>query len=392
MLKLAIVSTHPIQYYAPVFQSLARAGEVLPRVFYTWSQAEAGAQFDPGFGRVVQWDVPLLEGYEYEFVPNVAREPGTERFLGLQNPTLNARIEAWGADAVLVYAWNSHSHLAALRHFKGRIPVFFRGDSTLLDAVSGMRRLARRAFLHWVYRHVDVALAVGENNRDYFAWCGLAPSSIRIVPHTIDAPRFQRDGDAREAAATTWRQSLGIPDDDVVLLFAAKLVPKKAPLLLLEAFKRLHGRAHLVIAGSGEQEDALRAAATVPRVHFLPFQNQDAMPTLYRLGDLLVLPSLYQETWGLALNEAMACNRAVLASDRVGAARDVIAEGATGWTVPAGDVAALAAALERAVAAGRGRLRQMGEAGGRRADRWSTAAAAAGIAAAVSHGCHAPDG
>lgn len=392
MLKLAIVSTHPIQYYAPVFQSLARSAEVLPRVFYTWSQAAAGAQFDPGFGRVVQWDVPLLDGYEHEFVPNVARHPGTEHFLGLQNPTLNARIEAWGADAVLVYAWNSHSHLAALRHFKGRLPVLFRGDSTLLDDVSGMRRLARRAFLRWVYRHVDLALAVGENNREYFAWCGLAPGQISIVPHSIDAPRFQRDAEAREAAAKAWRQSLGIAEGEVVLLFAAKLVPKKAPLLLLEAFKRLRGRAHLVLAGSGELEVALRVAATVPNVHFLPFQNQDAMPTLYRLGDLLVLPSLYQETWGLALNEALACDRAVLASDRVGAARDVIEEGVTGWTVPAGDVAALAAALERAVASGRDRLRQMGEAGGQRADRWSTVAAATGIAAAVSHACHAPDG
>src|SRR5437868_4078106 len=127
-LPLAIVSTHPIQYYAPIFQTLAQSGTVRPRVFFTWSQTQAGAVADPGFGRVVRWDIPLLDGYEFEFVPNVANRPGTERFWGLRNPGLVGAIENWGARAVLVFGWNSHAHLGAMRYFKGRVPVLFRGD------------------------------------------------------------------------------------------------------------------------------------------------------------------------------------------------------------------------------------------------------------------------
>src|SRR6185437_5176999 len=122
-LQLAIVSTHPIQYYAPIFQTLARSTTLAPRVFYTWSQTSSAAVADTGFDRAITWDIPLLEGYEHEFVPNLAARPGTDHFDGLRNPGLIPAIESWGAEAVLVFGWNLHSHLRALRHFKGRIPV-----------------------------------------------------------------------------------------------------------------------------------------------------------------------------------------------------------------------------------------------------------------------------
>ena len=131
--KLAVVSTHPIQYYSPVFRALARLQSIDLRVFYTWSQAADKKLFDVGFGTTLEWDIPLQDGYAHQFVLNVAERFEPEEFRGLQNPSLIAEIEAWGAEALLVYGWCHQSHLQALRHFKGRIPVLFRGDSTLLD-------------------------------------------------------------------------------------------------------------------------------------------------------------------------------------------------------------------------------------------------------------------
>src|SRR5258708_23672139 len=114
IVRLAIISTHPIQYYAPIFQALARSTIVQPRVFFTWSQTAGAGVADSGFGRTIKWDIPLLNGYEFEFVPNTAKRPGTEHFRGLRNPGLNRAIEAWRADAVLVFGWNSQAHLGAL--------------------------------------------------------------------------------------------------------------------------------------------------------------------------------------------------------------------------------------------------------------------------------------
>jgi glycosyltransferase involved in cell wall biosynthesis len=383
--RLAIISTHPIQYYAPVFQALARSNAVRPRVFFTWSQTALESVVDPGFGRAVTWDIPLLEGYESEFVPNIARRPGTHHFQGVRNPGLTRAIENWGAEAVLVFGWNLHSHLSALRYFKKRIPVFFRGDSTLLDPRPALKAAARRVLLSWIYRQVDVAIAVGSNNRDYYRWCGIPQERIAFAPHAIDTRRFSDPQGTGAERAAQWRHELGIPAAARVIVFAGKLQAKKDPLLLLEAFSRCNAPAHLVFVGNGELEETLRTRARGRSdVHFLPFQNQRAMPAVYRLGDVFALPSRGPgETWGLALNEAMASRRPVIASNKVGGARDLITEGVNGWVFQSGDLGQLAAVVRTALTCDAITLGAMGLAAERESARWSADAAAAGIEDAV---------
>ncbi len=131
-MKLAIVTTHPIQYYAPLFKMLHERGVVQIKVFYTWSQSQQGSKFDPGFGKNIEWDIPLLAGYNYTFVDNISSRPGTHHFKGIVNPTLNDEIEQWKPDVLLVMGWSFHSHLKSIRYFYKKIPVLFRGDSTLL--------------------------------------------------------------------------------------------------------------------------------------------------------------------------------------------------------------------------------------------------------------------
>ena len=383
--RLAIVCTHPIQYNAPLFRALTRSGEIDLRVFFTWSQAASKTLYDPGFGMEVQWDIPLLEGYAYQFVRNVAKHPGLDHFRGLNTPTLAPEIEAWSADAVLIYTWSSLSHLQALRHFKGRLPVLFRGDSTLLDRRTWWRALLRRAILRWVYSHVDVAIAVGSNNRDYFTWCGLPARRVAFAPHSVDTIRFGEDLEAHLGLAARWRQELGISPQAIVVLFAGKLQRKKNPILLLDAFRALKGDAHLVFVGSGELENEVKdRAASCVNVHFMPFQNQRAMPAVYRLGNIFVLPSQGpDETWGLALNEAMACGRAVIASSKVGGARDLIQPGENGWIFESGNQNALEAILRRALEAGVSGLHAMGGAALASSVHWSTQESAHRIVEAV---------
>lgn len=383
--RLAIVSTHPIQYYAPQFRALARMPGLETKVFFTLSQSAQGPVMDTGFGRAVEWDIPLLEGYEHEFVPNVASPATTARFRGLRNPDLTPAIERWDPDAVLIFGWNSQSHLNALRTFKGWLPVLFRGDSTLLDDRPGWRRIARRFVLSWVYRHVDLAIAVGSNNRDYYRWCGVPDGRIAFAPHAVDTARFADASGASEARAAQWRAELGIRDDEPTVVFAGKLTSKKDPLLLLEAFRHCGVRGHLVFAGNGALEEELRRrAADRADVHFLPFQNQSAMPAVYRLGSVFALPSRGPgETWGLALNEAMACGRPVIASSKVGSARDLVKEGINGWTFESGDVAALTRVLREALSCDVCTLRQMGANARQESAKGSIEAAAEGIARAV---------
>ncbi len=334
MKRLAIVTTHPIQYYAPLFRLLSEREKVGVRVFYTWEKE--AASFDKDFGKEVRWDIPLLEGYDFRFVPNNGNYG--KGFFDVKNPTLIKEIEEWKADAVLFFGWNYYSHLTALRHFSGRVQVLFRGDSTLLGEKPGLKRIARRAFLRRVYRYVDTAFYVGSYNKAYFRAHGLREEQLVFAPHAIDNDRFFDASGKYEQEARDSKKQIGVGDDDKVLLYVGKFQETKDPFLLLNAFSEIHDpRWRLLFVGNGELESSLKEkAAADPRILFLPFQNQSRMPVIYRLGDLFCLPSK-GETWGLAVNEAMACGRPLLLSDRCGCSPDLVVDNSNGLTFASGD-------------------------------------------------------
>jgi glycosyltransferase involved in cell wall biosynthesis len=124
-------------------------------------------------------------------------------------------------------------------------------------------------------------------------------------------------------------------------------------LLRAAALLRERGCAvEVAFVGSGELRQSLAdsaQAASVP-VHFHGFINQSELPAVYAAADLLVLPSDGRETWGLVVNEAMACGIAAVVSDAVGCGPDLIENGMTGAIYPVGDAEALAAAIESALA------------------------------------------
>jgi len=363
-LKLAIITTHPIQYNAPFFRLLQERGNITLKVFYTWGESVLANKFDPGFNKPISWDIPLLEGYEYEFPENTAKEKGSHHFLGIINPGLVKSLEAFDPKALLVFGWSFQSHLKVMRHFKDRRTVIVRGDSSLLDKIPFHKRWARNLFLRWVYRHADYALYAGQNNYAYFKKMGMKDRQLIYGPHAIDNNRFSDSGNLQEDEALSQRRDLSIPADAVVFLFAGKLEHKKAPDLLLQSFVSAGlQNAYLVIIGNGVQESLLKKKyAQYANIRFLDFQNQSRMPMIYRLADVFVLPSRGpDETWGLAVNEAMAAGKAILVSDRCGCAADLVQPGINGYIVKAGDEQDLREKLQILVA-DKNVLRTMGEA------------------------------
>ena len=407
-MRLAFIVSHPIQYYVPIYRDLAKrarnqetgdtrqetaeddAAEVTAlKVFYTWR--DAGPALDEKFGKEFAWDIPLMEGYDFEVVPNTSPDPGTHHRKGLINPDLVERVRAWQPDAVHITGYNYVSHGQAIKELsEAGIPVIFRGDSHLLDGRGPWWKWwIKKSCLSRVYRWPAAFTYVGQANRDYYRAFGVPERKLFPAPHTIEVGRFSEPHEELEAKALAWRRELGIPDDHFIFLYAAKLEPRKRPMELLEAFLRADlPKATLVFVGSGELESALRTrvntghgltrmkgrisplggaewtgqecsvlgdpstrnapseetenckpntADCAQQVVFVPFQNQSRMPLVYRLGDALVLPSGYGETWGLAVNEALACGRPSLVSDCVGSARDIIREGENGMIVRTGD-------------------------------------------------------
>jgi glycosyltransferase involved in cell wall biosynthesis len=349
-IRLAFVVSHPIQYYVPLYRLLASRNDVAVRVFFTWHAAE-GPMMDPGFDQEIAWDIPLTAGYDHVLVPPTGSATGPHRFWGLRNPGLIPALLRWNPSAVHITGYAHASHFQALHALRHRIPVLFRGDSHLLDPESPVRRLAKQIVLRKLFQFPSAFLYVGSNNLAYYRAFGVPDDRLFHCPHSIDCARFTADDDEREAEARAWRRSLGIADHELVFLFVGKFEPKKRAVELARTFCAMDlPDTRLVLCGDGPLIGALRPIASEHgrRAVLLPFQNQSRMPIVYRLGDALVLPSAYRETWGLAVNEAMVCGRPALVSDRVGCAADLVTSFQTGLIFRAEDWTGLAAILKTA--------------------------------------------
>lgn len=338
--RLAILSTHPIQYNAPLFRLLAAEDEIELKVFYSKKVEEV--RFDPDFGQEVVWDIPLTDGYDYE---SFAASNGADGHQMLK------AMEGFEPDALLVYGWNFPGHLKAMRHFHRKVPVWFRGDSTLLDPKPLWKKWLRKIWLRWVYRHVDKAFYVGSANKKYFLWAGLTEQQLVYAPHAVDNDFFTRDDENRKRQAREIRSQLGISADACVFLFVGKLEPIKQPLELARAFRAMLATsketiAHLIFVGTGVLSNQLKIEnLACKNVHFVGFVNQSMMPIYYRLGNCLCLTSI-SETWGLAVNEFLASTGgALILSDRVGCAEDVLTLMRPTWVVHADNLSDLTNAM-----------------------------------------------
>lgn len=387
MIRLAVVISHPIQYYSPWFKELARQPGLLLRVYFLWDFG-ISPQFDHGFGQEVKWDIPLLDGYEYSFVANVACNPGTHHFAGLKNPTLVSELLDWRPDAILLFGYIYSSHLRLLLDLRlRRVPFLLRGDSHQLAHRKGIKCLVARLIRNILFLRFSAGLPVGQANSDWMSLNGIPRNCQFLAPHAIDNYRFQSTAGEAEAAASLWRKKLGISREAIVVLFAGKFEAKKRPLDLLEAFMSLrHPSAVLVYVGAGPLEQDLKRKAALfetGRVIIEGFQNQSAMPRTYALADLVVLPSYgIGETWGLCINEAMNMAKPVIVSSHVGCGPDLVIPGETGWIFPAGDIKALRCALSVALSDAH-RLKTMGQAARALIDHFSYAAATTGLMKAL---------
>jgi len=371
--RILVLASHPVQYMSPLLRRMAQHPALDLHVAYcSLRGAEAG--HDPEFGANVQWDVPLLDGYEWTYAPN--RGSGGDGFWGLRNPRVWKIIREGKFDALLCFTGYLRATfwIAWLAAKFSRTAFLFGTDATVLTPRSaGSWKVALKKIL-WprLFALADQVLVPSSASRDLLLSLGLAAECITLTPYVVDnawwvAQSAQADRDSTRAA---W----GVSPHDSVILFCAKLRPWKRPADLLEAFAKANlPRALLVVVGEGPLRPQLeKQAATLnlaSRVRFLGFVNQSKLPAVYTAADLLVLPSDY-EPFAVVVNEAMLCGCAVVASDHVGAVRDLIAHGRTGFVYPCGDVSALAAVLREAVLAP-GRLAELRRAARARIETWS---------------------
>src|SRR6266851_601117 len=346
--RVLAVATHPVQYMTPIFRRMAKHPSLDFQVAYcTLRGAEAG--HDPEFGANIQWDVPVLDGHSWTHVPN--RGSGAESFFGLLNPNLWRVIRSGNYDAVLCFVGYVRATfwIACMAAKFSKAAFIFGADATSLTPRD------------------DVSLTGDCVDNDWWM------AQSKLVDRTVV------------------RASWGVSPSDAVFVFSAKLQQWKRPLDLLRAFAKANlPNAFLLFAGTGpllpQLESEAASLGVASRVRFLGFVNQTQLPAVYTSSDLLILPSDF-EPFGLVVNEAMCCGCAAAASDRAGAARDLVAPVSADFVFRCGDTDALAELMKKATA-DPARLKELGRAAFAYVKTWSPerniAAAVEAVELAVS--------
>ena len=359
-MRVAVVTTHPIQYQVPWLQKLAARDGIELQVYFAMipDSVEQGREFGVAFA----WDIPLLEGYEYTVLENMAKPPSLTSFKGCDTPQIYREIRRGHFDAVIVNGWVAKTCLQALLACRwSGTPCIVRGEA------NGLR--PRVFWKRWLHRlllsQYSAYLSIGSRNRDYYLQSGVRADRIFATPYCVDNDRFSlsssvlKSNPGHNALCARFGLDPGLP----IYLFSGKFVEKKRPGDIIEAVKRLASAGpanfQVLMVGDGPLGDSLRASAQGLPIHFTGFLNQSEITAAYAMADCLLLPSDHGETWGLVVNEAMACGLPALVSDQAGCASDLVTAGQTGDTFACGNIDELAGLMGR-YAARPDLLQQMG--------------------------------
>jgi glycosyltransferase involved in cell wall biosynthesis len=353
-LRVLLVATHPIQYASHLYRLFAKDPRLEILVAYCSLQG-AEAQIDRDFGVEVKWDVPLLEGYPWIVVKNRSWRPGLGSFFGLFNSGIWGVIRRGNFDAIVFYTGYvcATFWIAVVAAKLSGIPILFGTDATSLQSRDARRwKLPiKRLLVPNIFRRADVVIAPSEAGRQFILNMGISESRVVLTPFVVDNTWWRQR--ASEVDRSAVRQTWGIPEDALVVLFCAKLQPWKRAGDVLGGFAKANVEgAYLVLAGDGPMRVSLEAQAKLlgiaEQTRFLGFVNQTGLPCVYRSADLFVLPSEYDPCPAVVC-EAMLCGCPVALSDEIRGRFDLVRDGETGFIYPCGNIEMLARILANAL-------------------------------------------
>ena len=326
--RLALIVSHPIQHFCPMYRQIAADGRIDLLVLFV----ESGAQprFDAHFSRTLNWQPDILEGYPHR----ILAAPAAQR-----RKAVLAALETFAPDAIYVHGYAlSYLRSAILWANRRNIPVLMATDSELKHTRPWHVRAFKRLFLPRLLSRIDLFLTVGDENERYFAHYGVPTSRFLRTPFSIDSEAFDCVLAERDRVRNKVRAQLNVSPEATVILTVGKLIPRKQQAHIVQAMRTVLASstrsAVLLLAGDGPDRVALEALARPlgEAIKFLGFIEVDRLPEYYVAADLYVQSSNF-DPHPLAVSEALYCGLPVIASDRIGSIgpSDDLQEGRTGW-------------------------------------------------------------
>ena len=341
--KLGILSTHPIQYFVPWYRELSAHKDIDLTVFFCHKQTSEG-QAKAGYGVSFEWDIPMLEGYNYQFLDNISKNADVFTFFGCDTPNIKQLISKGDFDAFIVEGWFNKSFWQAIfACWKSKTPIMVRGDSNLIShGGSFLKRMIKHPIYNWFIPKFNSYLVVGKYAKEYYLHYGANEKHMFFTPHSVDNDFFTLNRETLLGERNDLRRRWDIPDDAVVFVLVGRLIPRKLPqdfIAAVEMASKANPKIWGLIVGDGTLKKGLQEKSEKNniQVKFTGFMNQGELPKAYAISDCLVNTSL-SESWGLTINEAMASKLPILVSDTTGCMPDLLSAGETGYQFKCGDI------------------------------------------------------
>lgn len=345
-IRIALLAAWPVHYQAPLYRLIAADR----RIDFTaiFASTVGVRPFDRGFGHATTYDDTVLDGYRSQFLRAAdRRSPGG--FWALRDPDVVGAVMRGRYDVLWLHGYNSLTHLLALGAQRLRQgAVLIREEQTLLRPRSHARRILKAPLLRALFAGT-YGLPIGSESRRWFERYGLPERRLFLAPYATENDRLQFEAAQLASRRPELRSALGVTDDRPIVLCVGRLIKEKQPLAVLEAFETVR-RTHkcaLVFAGSGALEADVRRLVEerrIPDVFVTGFRAPAELSAIYAAADVFVQFSV-SETWGMTVNEALNFRLPMIASDRVGAATDLVIDAVNGIRVRHDDIDGLAGAI-----------------------------------------------
>ncbi len=338
-IRVAAVFPEPTPYRAPLLDRVAALDEIDLSVIYAADTVAART-----------WRVD--HEHDARFLRGL-RVPGAKQVLHHDYPVtpgIVGALEKANPDVVVVSGWSTFAAQGAITWSRVRgVPYVLLVESHDEGPRAGWRRKVKGTVVPPIVRGASGALVTGTLARQSMIERGARPEDVHVFANTIDVESFGARAEQLASKRYDLRAELDVAEDDVVVVSVARLVPEKAHDVLVRAVAAADDtRIVLVLVGEGPERARLRHLADELGVRLVLAGDRpwERIVEWYVAADAFALLS-EREPWAVVVNEAAACGLPLVLSDRVGAAPDLLEDGANGFLVPAGDVAAAAVALRR---------------------------------------------
>ena len=351
--KLAILCTHPVQYFSPLFRELESSTDVESEVFFGCLHGAQDKSYDPDFDLNINWDCNVLSGYKWRTASRMSLSLLSHvSSIGLALKTC-LKIIKIKPDYVLIFAYSPfYISACSIILILANTKILLRADTsdTALTR-SRPKNMVRDLILGFYYKCVYHFFPIGCDSYDHYIRLGVNPNKLSTALYAIDKKII------KPKETPTNETSIACKNDKSLNIgFVGKFTDVKDPLIIIEALCHLSSKErqkiHVKTAGTGPLREMFKMQCQVASIkyHENGFLNQSEMYSFYQTIDLLILPSVQGEVWGLVVNEALSQGVRVIVSDNVGCRHDLVTSDSDGWVFPAGQSRMLAAKIKEAIA------------------------------------------